>query len=136
MKASGNFLTGILSQMWNHINVAVSSTIKNTLEHILKDLPIPLYFIKLYLDNVPITTWIPALRAKSPTKLGYKRRGREVEWELRHHVTGLRELSHQAQVWHSASQLIGQVAHIVESVYCGASRNQRCSVWVNEHSGH
>jgi hypothetical protein len=56
MEASGNFLTGILSQMWNHMNVAVSNTIKDTLEPILKDLPVPLHFVKLDLGNVPITT--------------------------------------------------------------------------------
>jgi len=54
--ASGNFLTAIFSQMWNHVNIAISNSIKETLEPTLKDLKVPLHFVKLDLGDVPIET--------------------------------------------------------------------------------
>ena len=42
--------------MWNHINIAVSNTIKEALEPTLRDLKVPLHFIKLDLGDVPIRT--------------------------------------------------------------------------------
>ena len=55
-QASGNFLTAIFTQMWEQINIAVSNTIKETLEPTLKDMKVPLHFVKLDLGNIPITT--------------------------------------------------------------------------------
>eukprot|EP00571_Detonula_confervacea_P006880 CAMPEP_0172318728 /NCGR_PEP_ID=MMETSP1058-20130122/35658_1 /TAXON_ID=83371 /ORGANISM="Detonula confervacea, Strain CCMP 353" /LENGTH=947 /DNA_ID=CAMNT_0013033619 /DNA_START=273 /DNA_END=3116 /DNA_ORIENTATION=+ len=54
MSASGNFLTAVFSQMWNHMNIAVSNTIKDTLEPTLKDMKVPLHFVKLDLGDVPV----------------------------------------------------------------------------------
>mmetsp|Transcript_17297 Transcript_17297/g.31329 ORF Transcript_17297/g.31329 Transcript_17297/m.31329 type:complete len:754 (-) Transcript_17297:132-2393(-) len=56
MEASGNFLSAIFSQMWHHTNIAVSNTIKDTLAPTLKDLKVPLHFVKLDLGDVPIRT--------------------------------------------------------------------------------
>ena len=42
--------------MWNHVNIAISNTIKETLEPTLKDLKVPLHFVKLDLGDVPIET--------------------------------------------------------------------------------
>lgn len=56
MEASGNFLTAIFSQMWNHLNIAVSNTIKETLEPTLREMKVPLHFVKLDLGDVPIST--------------------------------------------------------------------------------
>lgn len=56
-QASGNFISAVLSQMWNHMNIAVSNTIKDTLEPTLKELkPVPLHFVRLDLGDVPIRT--------------------------------------------------------------------------------
>ena len=55
-QASGNFLTAIFTQMWEQINIAVSNTIKETLEPTLKDMKVPLHFVKLDLGDVPIKT--------------------------------------------------------------------------------
>lgn len=54
MNASGNFLSAVFGQMWNHLNIAVSNTIKDILEPTLKDLPVPLHFVRLDLGDVPI----------------------------------------------------------------------------------
>mmetsp|Transcript_14135 Transcript_14135/g.30160 ORF Transcript_14135/g.30160 Transcript_14135/m.30160 type:complete len:922 (-) Transcript_14135:239-3004(-) len=56
MEASGNFLSAIFSQMWNHMNVAISNSIKDTLDPTLKEMPVPLHFVKLNLGDVPIKT--------------------------------------------------------------------------------
>ena len=55
MEASGNFLSAVFAQMWNHMNIAVSNTIKDTLEPTLKEMkPVPLHFVRLDLGDVPI----------------------------------------------------------------------------------
>mmetsp|Transcript_29608 Transcript_29608/g.61793 ORF Transcript_29608/g.61793 Transcript_29608/m.61793 type:complete len:122 (+) Transcript_29608:1016-1381(+) len=56
MEASGNFLSAIFDQMWHHTNIAVSNTIKETLEPTLKEMKVPLHFVKLDLGSVPIQT--------------------------------------------------------------------------------
>lgn len=57
MEASGNFLSGILAQMWEHAGVAVSNSIKEALEPTLRDLkPVSLHFVRLDLGRVPIRT--------------------------------------------------------------------------------
>ncbi|KAL7543424.1 hypothetical protein ACHAXR_012705 [Thalassiosira sp. AJA248-18] len=54
VEASGNFLSGVFSQMWNHLNIAVSNTIKDTLEPSLRDMkPVSLHFVRLDLGDVP-----------------------------------------------------------------------------------
>jgi len=54
VQASGNFLTAVIQQMWEHMSIAVSNSIKEVLEPNLKDMKVPLHFIKLDLGNVPI----------------------------------------------------------------------------------
>eukprot|EP00584_Thalassiosira_punctigera_P003085 CAMPEP_0172538734 /NCGR_PEP_ID=MMETSP1067-20121228/10062_1 /TAXON_ID=265564 ORGANISM="Thalassiosira punctigera, Strain Tpunct2005C2" /NCGR_SAMPLE_ID=MMETSP1067 /ASSEMBLY_ACC=CAM_ASM_000444 /LENGTH=785 /DNA_ID=CAMNT_0013324287 /DNA_START=93 /DNA_END=2450 /DNA_ORIENTATION=+ len=56
MEASGNFLSGIFAQMWHHTNVAVSRAIKEALEPTLRDMAVPLHFVRLDLGDVPIRT--------------------------------------------------------------------------------
>lgn len=56
MHATGNFLSAVFGQMWDQLNVAVSNSIKDTLEPTLRDMKVPLHFIKLDLGDVPIKT--------------------------------------------------------------------------------
>mmetsp|Transcript_43914 Transcript_43914/g.92411 ORF Transcript_43914/g.92411 Transcript_43914/m.92411 type:complete len:737 (+) Transcript_43914:172-2382(+) len=66
IEASGNFLSGILGQLWPHLNVAISNIIKDTVEPILKDLPVPIHFVKMDLGNVPIETRNMFIRRVDP----------------------------------------------------------------------
>jgi hypothetical protein len=54
--SSGDFLSAVLSQIWNHMNIAVSNSVKEMMGPILQDLPVPIHFIKLDLGDVPIKT--------------------------------------------------------------------------------
>ncbi|KAL9189839.1 hypothetical protein ACHAXT_009514 [Thalassiosira profunda] len=54
MNASGNFLSAVFGQMWEHLNIAISNSVKDALEPTLKDLPVPLHFVRLDLGDVPI----------------------------------------------------------------------------------
>mmetsp|Transcript_18663 Transcript_18663/g.40594 ORF Transcript_18663/g.40594 Transcript_18663/m.40594 type:complete len:246 (+) Transcript_18663:5-742(+) len=53
---SGEVFSSIIKQLWHHVNIAVSNCIKDTIEPMLKNLKIPLHFVKLDLGNVPIRT--------------------------------------------------------------------------------
>mmetsp|Transcript_18541 Transcript_18541/g.38040 ORF Transcript_18541/g.38040 Transcript_18541/m.38040 type:complete len:881 (+) Transcript_18541:225-2867(+) len=55
-QATGAFISAVLNQLWDHMNIAISNTIKQTLEPTLKDLPVPLHFTRLDLGNIPIKT--------------------------------------------------------------------------------
>ena len=55
-EVSGEFLSSIISQLWHHMNIAVSNRIKDTMEPMLKNLKVPLHFVKLDLGDVPIRT--------------------------------------------------------------------------------
>lgn len=52
MGATGNFLSAVLAQMWRHMNVAVSNSIKTSLEPTLKEMN--LHFVRMDLGSVPI----------------------------------------------------------------------------------
>ncbi|KAL7553254.1 hypothetical protein ACHAWF_016529 [Thalassiosira exigua] len=54
MSASGKFLSAVLEQMWEQANMAVSNCIKNALDSTLRELPVPLHFVRLDLGDVPI----------------------------------------------------------------------------------
>ncbi len=55
-QATGAFISAVLNQLWDHMNIAISNTIKQILEPTLKDLPVPLHFTRLDLGNIPIKT--------------------------------------------------------------------------------
>ncbi|KAL7553253.1 hypothetical protein ACHAWF_016528 [Thalassiosira exigua] len=54
MSASGNFLTAVVEQMWEKANLALSNCIKDMLDETLRELPVPLHFVKFDLGDVPI----------------------------------------------------------------------------------
>ena len=53
---SGDFLSVLLAQIWHHVNIAVSNSIKEMMTPILEDLKVSIHFIKLDLGEVPIKT--------------------------------------------------------------------------------
>lgn len=55
-EVSGAFLSSIISQLWHHMNIAVSNSIKETLDPLLSSLKVPMHFVKLDLGDVPIRT--------------------------------------------------------------------------------
>ena len=52
----GAFLSSVVAELWEATNVAVSNSIKETLDPLLKGLRVPVHFVKLDLGNVPIRT--------------------------------------------------------------------------------
>ena len=56
MTASGSFLSAVFAQLWQHMNPAVADAIKDALDPMLKDLKVPVHFVKVDLGDVPIRT--------------------------------------------------------------------------------
>jgi Ca2+-dependent lipid-binding protein len=54
--ASGDFLNAIISQLWIHINIAVSTTIKEMMQPMLAELAVPIHFVKLDLGDNSLKT--------------------------------------------------------------------------------
>jgi len=66
-EVSGAFLSSIISQLWHHMNIAVSNCIKETLDPLLSSLTVPLHFVKLDLGDVPIRTENMFIHPRAPT---------------------------------------------------------------------